>query len=76
MDGLYFDRGTGGQCAISADNKLTSEWRVDLGNVASINHIEIFYRTDNHPSNATGKTFYNILRNMNQLYIHDGYLYI
>lgn len=57
VDGQYFDRGTGGQCAISADNKLTSEWRVDLGNVVSINHIEIFYRTDNKPSNVTEKFF-------------------
>lgn len=50
VDGLYYDRGTGGQCAISDDYKLTATWYVDLGNVLSISHVDIYYRTDNEPS--------------------------
>lgn len=50
VDGLYNDRGTGGQCAISADNALTAMWYVDLGSVLSISHVDIYYRTDNKQS--------------------------
>lgn len=46
VDGLYSDRGTGGQCTISADGYYTAEWRVDLGSVARISYINIFYRTN------------------------------
>lgn len=46
VDGMYTDRGTGGQCTISDDGKYnTATWRVDLGRVVSISHINIYYRT-------------------------------
>lgn len=48
VDGLYSNRrAPGGQCTISADEKLTATLRVDLGSVASISHINIYYRTGN-----------------------------
>lgn len=48
VDGMYDDRGAnGGQCTISDDGKYTATWRVDLGKVVSISHIDIYYRTDN-----------------------------
>lgn len=48
VDGMYTDRGnTGGQCTISDDGKYNATWRVDLGKVVSISHIDIYYRTDN-----------------------------
>lgn len=31
MDGLYSDRGTGGQCTFNDDGHYTAEWKVDLG---------------------------------------------
>lgn len=51
VDGLYSDRlPFANQCTISENFQYTAEWRVDLGSVASISHINIFYRTDNLPS--------------------------
>lgn len=51
VDGLYSDRlPFANQCTISENFLYTAEWGVDLGSVASISHINIFYRTDNLPS--------------------------
>lgn len=48
VDGLYSTRiASGGQCTLSASGKLTATLRVDLGSVASISHINIYYRTGN-----------------------------
>ena len=50
VDGSYTDRSAvGGQCVISETERKTATWRVDLGSVVSISHINIFYRTDNLP---------------------------
>lgn len=47
VDGSYDNRkASGKQCTVSADNKLTAEWRVDLGNLVSISFITIYYRTE------------------------------
>lgn len=46
VDGLFTDRGTGGQCTINADYYYTAELRVDLGSVARISYINIYYRTE------------------------------
>lgn len=48
VDGSYNDRGaSGNQCTISDNYRKTAEWRVDLGDIVSISHIDIYYRTDN-----------------------------
>lgn len=47
VDGLYSDRGIGGQCTFNDDGYYTAEWRVDLGRVVSISYINIYYRTEN-----------------------------
>ena len=48
VDGLKSNLShSGGQCAVSANEKKTALWRVDLGNVSSINTITIYYRTEN-----------------------------
>lgn len=57
VDGLYTDRGQGGQCTISENKQTTAEWRVDLGSVVSISHIVIRYRTDNIPRRWCFKSF-------------------
>nr|XP_022312210.1 uncharacterized protein LOC111117395 [Crassostrea virginica]XP_022312211.1 uncharacterized protein LOC111117395 [Crassostrea virginica] len=56
VDGLYDDRSAaGGQCVISENYARTATWRVDLGGVVSISHIDIYFRTDNLPR-PTGST--------------------
>lgn len=51
VDGIYNNRSAaGGQCVISQNYKKTAMWRVNLGDVVSISHINIYYRTDNFQS--------------------------
>ena len=52
VDGLYTKRTTaGGQCVTTDKYARTATLRVDLGDVVSISHINIYYRTDNRPGN-------------------------
>lgn len=37
----------GGQCTQSDNSKYEAMWRVDLGAALGINHITIYYKTDN-----------------------------
>lgn len=48
VDGRKSDlRPWGGQCAVSADEKKTATWWVDLTRDHSIHHITIHYMTNN-----------------------------
>ncbi|XP_052692283.1 uncharacterized protein LOC128170540 [Crassostrea angulata] len=52
VDGMYFDRGTKGQCTISDDGRYSATWGVDLGRMVSIRYIDIYYRTDNRENSS------------------------
>ncbi|XP_078327578.1 uncharacterized protein LOC111116527 isoform X3 [Crassostrea virginica] len=55
VDGLYTDRSAnGGQCVITENKAQTATWRVDLGGVVSISHIDIYYRTGNKGCSQVG----------------------
>lgn len=48
VDGFKSDLSIdGGQCAVSAAGRATAIWRVDLGNVHYIDHITLYFMTDN-----------------------------
>ena len=48
VDGRYSNRSAhGGQCVISENFAKKATWRVDLGGVVSISHIDIYYRREN-----------------------------
>nr|XP_022296781.1 protein draper-like isoform X3 [Crassostrea virginica] len=48
VDGLKSNLSfSGGQCAVSASGEKTALWRVELGDVSSIQNITIYYRTEN-----------------------------
>lgn len=50
VDGLMSDLSiNGGQCAVSAAGYATAIWRVDLGRVHYIDHITLYFMTDNQP---------------------------
>lgn len=76
VDGRYTNRGAyGGQCTISNDGKYTAEWRVDLGNVVSISHIDIYYRTENtNPGPYTNRMAGFSLYVSNTTLKEDGHL--
>ena len=43
------------QYTISVDYKTTAEWRVDLGDIFSVHHIVIYYRTEKSKQGNTGR---------------------
>lgn len=48
VDGLKSDLSIdGGQCAVSAAGYATAIWRVDLGSVHYIDHITLYFMTNN-----------------------------
>lgn len=48
VDGLKFNlTALGGQCTISANNKTTAIWWVNLTRFSNVHYITIYYRTDN-----------------------------
>ncbi|XP_052695925.1 uncharacterized protein LOC128174403, partial [Crassostrea angulata] len=48
VDGLKTNLSfSGGQCTESANHQYEAMWRIDLGAVLGINHIILYYRTDN-----------------------------
>lgn len=48
VDGLTSDLSIdGGQCAVSAAGYATAIWRVDLGSVHYIDHITLYFMTNN-----------------------------
>lgn len=61
VDGLYHDRGIGGECTINAEGYYTATWGVDLGSVVNICYINVHYRTDNQSMFISNmkSSFYN-----------------
>ena len=74
VDGLYTKRtAAGGQCVTTDKYAQTATWRVDLGAVVSISHINIYYRTDNRPGNIY-QTIYLIRSAIARLFFHSQLL--
>ena len=58
VDGRYDNRSAaGGQCAISRSYSQAATLRVDLGVIVNIDHINLYYRTDNLPRMIFYQTF-------------------
>nr|XP_022300740.1 multiple epidermal growth factor-like domains protein 11 [Crassostrea virginica] len=58
VDGLKSNLSfTGGQCALSGSWLKAATWRVDLGDISSIDHMTIYYRTENLPWECNGGVY-------------------